>query len=370
MEVEMPVDREGGILMEDLLVHIVLFENIIPDQTAGLPLASHVGYPAEGAVGIFSLPREMVLEEAPVGIYHEKAIVPDPLEIVNLVQVHSGLPGPFAHLNLLAVVLIEDNPVLELRESGLFGILDTVPLDGGTHSQLVALFRSKSLTELVPAFPAHHPVSSSQEANGSVAGTIREHGSLEAEFLSGLDIPDNDRGYLGAILIDLDSPEARQVGKSFLTLDESLFLVVLVIGGRLGVTAFRVAELPEHPAQGGIFPKLDESAEMNPDLRGIVSSGNRTVVHKGDLAAESGGGDGRAHPGHTASNHHEIIFPTIGRLSRQSTDRTAESLKISDFRRRDGPLILRQPDGVAASVKASQVGKRKGGLAGLQLDAS
>ena len=121
--------------MEHLLVNIVLFKNIIPDQTAGLSLSGHVCYPAEGTVGIFSLPGKMVLEEAPVGIHHKKAIVPDPLEIVDLVEVHSGLPGPFAHLDFLAVVLIEDNPVLELGESGLLRVLDAVPLDRGT-SQL------------------------------------------------------------------------------------------------------------------------------------------------------------------------------------------------------------------------------------------
>ena len=105
---------------------------------------------------------------------------------------------------------------------------------------------------------------------------------------------------------------------------------------------------------------------MDPDLRGVVATRDRTVVDEGHFAAKPGGGNGCAHACDSSSDHHEIVFPAIGRLGRKRSDRTAEGLKISNFRRRNGPLILCQPDGVATPVKACHVRQRK--LAGSCLE--
>ena len=99
------------VFMENLLVHVVLLEDVVSHEPARLPLSGDICYPAEFAPGVVSLSGEMVLEETPVGIDHEEAIVTDPFEILYLVEVHSGLPCPFAHLDLLAVLLIEFHSV-------------------------------------------------------------------------------------------------------------------------------------------------------------------------------------------------------------------------------------------------------------------
>ena len=52
MKVEVPGHRKGSIFMEDLLFDVVLFENIVSHKAPRLTLASHVGHPAERAVGI------------------------------------------------------------------------------------------------------------------------------------------------------------------------------------------------------------------------------------------------------------------------------------------------------------------------------
>ena len=46
----------------------------------------------------------MVLQIAPIGIDDEQAVVADAFEVVDLVEIHAGLPCPLAHSDIFAAV--------------------------------------------------------------------------------------------------------------------------------------------------------------------------------------------------------------------------------------------------------------------------
>ena len=55
MEIEMPGQSKGSVLVKYLFINIILLQDIISDKPAGLPLARDIGNPTEGTVGVFSL---------------------------------------------------------------------------------------------------------------------------------------------------------------------------------------------------------------------------------------------------------------------------------------------------------------------------
>ena len=118
MQVYRPCRGERGILMKDILVYVVLLEDIVTEKAAGLTLSGNVPDPVKIAVLPFRIVLPVVLEPAPIGIYHQQTIVTDPLGILYLVIVHACFPFPFSHCHLLAVAVVEFHSVGEFRERG------------------------------------------------------------------------------------------------------------------------------------------------------------------------------------------------------------------------------------------------------------
>ena len=102
--------------MEDLLVHIVLLQHIISEEPAGLAPAGNISHPTKGTLSVIGLLGIMILEETPVGIDHQQAVVADALGVVNLVEIETRLPGPLSHQHLLAILLVELHSIFEFGE--------------------------------------------------------------------------------------------------------------------------------------------------------------------------------------------------------------------------------------------------------------
>ena len=158
--------------MGDIFCNVIFFQNIVPHQTTGFPFACHIGHPAQFTVAILSILFHLILQVTPIGINDQHAIVTNTFKIFNLVQVHSGLPGPFTHQDFLAILIIELHAVTEIRKRRASSIVYGIPLDGSTHCHLIGLFGSDTFSEFTLGFTSHTEIGSGQIAYCSVSRTI------------------------------------------------------------------------------------------------------------------------------------------------------------------------------------------------------
>ena len=116
-----------------------------------------------------------------------------------------------------------------------------------------------------------------------------------------------------------------------------------------------MAELTEHPAQCRIGILLYVCPKVYPDLRGVVTSRDRTVVNQGDFASETCRGNSGAHTGNTTADHYKVVITSIRRLCGKSTNLPAECLQGSHILGRNHLPIWTNPHRVTSAVEPGQV---------------
>ena len=331
--------------MLNVPVNVLLRKDIIAQKSPGLSFSGNISHPVQASVSISGIAR-MVLEPAPIRIYHQQPVIADSLSISYLVPVHACFPGPLAHRHLLAIRSIELHSIGKLREDGLLRAFPGIPLDRSAHDHIISFHRRGPFAIFVARLPAHRPVGARQKTDSAVTGAVREKPSMQTDFLARFDMHSRNRLYLRSFRIHSNHMIRSIQVNVFLRIYELLLFPILIALGRTGIAFLRMPEFPDHPSQPLIRFHLHVTAEVHANLRTVVAAQNRPVIHESDLQSVPRSSRSRAHAGNTAAcNHKIIIFVNAFALD------APKLLNVSRFR---GTTTCKQ-HGIASAVESCHV---------------
>ena len=362
VQIDTPSGCSRTILMHHMPTQVILLQDVIAQQTTGLPFARHVSHPTQLPVLVGTILLQLVLQVAPVGIDHQQTIIPDLFKVMNLVPVHTRLPRPFAHGHLLAILLVEFHPIVEIgKMAGAFRIFG-IPLDRGTHRHGIGLLRSCTLAKLISGFTTHPVVCTGQIADRSIARTVRKEGSLQTKLLATLNVLDHHpldglsrHLYVNRPIVgkERDVRFARHNGR---------LLVIFIKVGRLGIATSGRSKLLLQVAQLLVGTRLNAAAQMDTHLRTVVATQDGPVIHQGHLTAQTGCRDSRTNAGNATTYDHQIETALLRRHVGQLKRLPTESRQLLWIRRRQLLGICREIDGITTAIKTGQVVQPEDGL--------
>ena len=162
-------DDEGVIVLYVVLFDVLLFEEHVPDQAAGLPFPCDIVDFVQIPFCVLALVLAAVLEEGPVAVDGPEKIVPDVFGLSDLVVMESAFPPVAAGSDLLAGLFVElDGPVAD-GEGDIFFHQCARPGDGSPQDHVVRLVRSQGFPRVCAHFPAGTVFGSGEIAEIAVA---------------------------------------------------------------------------------------------------------------------------------------------------------------------------------------------------------
>ena len=190
MQVDRPSRRYRRVLERRLVEDVLFPENDVAQKPPRLPLSGDVRDPTELAVFHLGGPRagRFVLHIRPVPVSRAEPNIANPLNIGDLVEIHSGFPVPIAVRRRTNRFLAKPNRPRNFRKA-CFGVrLDGVPLHRRAHRHRVGLFRRGRLAVLRFRLAPHSEIGAREETDRRVAGAVGERFSDEAQSFPGRDV--------------------------------------------------------------------------------------------------------------------------------------------------------------------------------------
>ena len=116
MQVDAPGSRSRSIRINYKVGYIHFGQDMVTQQTSRLALSGHIGYPFQPAVFVILFHGRVVFQKRPVGVDYQQSVIADAFKVINLIQEHTGFPGPLAHGYFLGIHFIKVDAIFEFRE--------------------------------------------------------------------------------------------------------------------------------------------------------------------------------------------------------------------------------------------------------------
>ena len=355
VQVDAPRRSERGILVRHMFRQIVLFQDVIAQQPARFAFTRHIGNPPQLPIPIEVVPFQPILQVAPVRIDDQHPVIANPLEILDLIEIHSCLPCPLAHRDPFAAFVGKFDPVIEFGKCARAIGFDRIPLHRSPHRHFVGLFGCNALAELLTAFTPHTVIGPSQIADCPVPRAIGKERSLEPQLTAVFDMFGRDGNDPVALLLHSDHPIVQE--KRHPLLPGQPIQLLLIFIGRCGlcITPLLGPELLLQASQLLVGAHFDPPAQMDTDFGAVVPAHYRTVVDQGNITPQTGRRNRRTHAGNSRSHDNQIVRSRRRHLIGQMQGLAPESIQLRKIGGRYIPFFRRKIDRIATAVETGQV---------------